>query len=95
MNDVKPDLSNRRTSFRIAINTAVVVEYAGGVIDGHGADFSDQCMLVLADTAPAVDAEVTLRCTDDAGKLVTMHGRVLRHHTPDGTVRGFVVIEKH
>jgi len=89
------DPANRRQSFRITINTPVVVEYSGGVIDGQGADFSDACMLVLADQAPSIDAEVTLRCTDDAGKLVTMHGRVLRHHTPDGALKGFVVIEKH
>lgn len=92
---LNPDASNRRQSFRIAINTPVVVEYSGGVIDAQGADFSDSCMLVLSDTAPHVDAEVTLRCTDDAGKLVTMHGRVLRHHTPDGVLKGFVVQEKH
>ncbi|MBN2358169.1 MAG: PilZ domain-containing protein [Deltaproteobacteria bacterium] len=100
MTDDKPTPSpadeptNRRQSFRIAIQTPVTVEYSGGVIDGSGADFSDCCMLVLADHAPAVDAEVTLRCVDDAGKQVTLHGRVLRHHQPDGDLKGFVIIEK-
>ena len=86
--------TNRRQSFRIGINTPVVVEYSGGAIDGRGADFSDDCMLVLSEQAPGVEVEVTLRCTDDAGKQVTMHGRVLRHHAPDGKLQGFVIKEK-
>jgi hypothetical protein len=92
--DDKPKATNRRQSFRIAINTPVVVEYAGGVIDGSGADFSEQCMLVMADRAPGIDTEVTLRCTDDSGKLITLHGRVLRHQLAQGKLEGFVVIEK-